>query len=115
MRSSARVGAAISWYSNLAKSPVRSSLKIVITSYSIHYTKLYEAAGIGPEPDVLEPADLPGGRAPAVDELLRGDGPLVGLEQLVGDARDVAARGAAKPGTRITSYNVCYTKLLRQQ
>ena len=65
---------------------------IVITSYSIHYTKLYDGVSLrsfdGRRDDSERPGrDLFGGRG-------RGQIPLPGSR-------------------RITSYNVCYTKLLR--
>ena len=72
---------------------------VVITSYSIHYTKLYEAdrhVARGPVhgPRGFDPSDRRAARR-----------------------RDAGVRGdRAMPSTtetRITSYNVCYTKLLR--
>ena len=56
---------------------------LVITSYSIHYTKLYD-----------------GTLAPRLPEL------VAALH------REVPS-GVGSTGSRITSYNVCYTKLLR--
>ena len=79
--------------------------RCVITSYSIHYTKLYELVDDGlavlalPFPDLFQKllaaevvaAEFFFGQEAAFDHGLRGDAGVV----------------------RITSYNVCYTKLLR--
>ena len=89
----------------------------VITSYSIHYTKLYDDLPAdlpiiladqqqGPVVFALD-ADLPGlGHAQA--EFLQGI--AVEVEHVCVRVAKVAP-GAE--GDRITSYNVCYTKLLR--
>ena len=61
----------------------------VITSYSIHYTKLYEGV-ITPEVDAL-----------------RDRFAFPGMKVLQ------FAFGSGPDNPRITSYNVCYTKLLR--
>ena len=64
--------------------PTVGSTRPVITSYSIHYTKLYE--------------------------------PAVGVTVTVGVRVSVGVAVTVLVGvrvTRITSYNVCYTKLLR--
>ena len=63
----------------------------VITSYSIHYTKLYD---VFQEFGTRRPLDLDQGRT--------------FLHSLPG-----CSNTAANPVRRITSYNVCYTKLLR--
>ena len=78
---------------------------LVITSYSIHYTKLYEPPRSGGSDDG---AGRCGGAAALGDE-----------EELVALARlrvqlDLGGQvGAGVLLLRITSYNVCYTKLLR--
>ena len=66
---------------------------IVITSYSIHYTKLYET--------FLTSFYL--------------DGKIRTIPMLLGDLQNSygAAVKSSQGGDRITSYNVCYTKLLR--
>ena len=70
----------------------RDNIVIVITSYSIHYTKLYEALHL---------------MKPYRNEmkLIASGGVRSGI--------DTACNSRASPGSRITSYNVCYTKLLR--
>ena len=87
-------------------------LWLVITSYSIHYTKLYDGSRPGPDAPWLPGPDAgghsgwgrryrPAGRWRAsCGEKLQG----------VGIAKTQAQ--ALQPH-RITSYNVCYTKLLR--
>ena len=72
----------------------------VITSYSIHYTKLYELAGSGyNNPPVYHSKD--GGRSfTSLDEGL----PSTLVFSLASNMEETF---------RITSYNVCYTKLLR--
>ena len=81
----------------------------VITSYSIHYTKLY---------DIVQAINDEGGRAVGIsgkdDDLMvcEADDPELGfvgrpVEMNVQVIRDLYSAG------RITSYNVCYTKLLR--
>ena len=78
--------------------------KNVITSYSIHYTKLYDVQGKRRLPDVrqLARAAEPGQLLEHLvdvrtQRLVRSEHPEIGVQ----------TRG------RITSYNVCYTKLLR--
>ena len=93
---------------------MRTYFKVaVITSYSIHYTKLYECrlpAGN------LHPQHL--ARCPQIPHHPPGSGsPRVCLHSyLTGTLHDLGGlfpfNGA---GCRITSYNVCYTKLLRQR
>ena len=71
---------------------------LVITSYSIHYTKLYDLAALfRPMPGSLARMPTRSSRA------FTGPGPV--------SSRGYALRRPAAP--RITSYNVCYTKLLR--
>ena len=76
----------------------RNANKAVITSYSIHYTKLYEALlALGPDLSVRD-----GSGRTALDAAFLHPGNVEGAaiaELLV---------------SRITSYNVCYTKLLRR-
>ena len=71
--------------------PLMGSIQRVITSYSIHYTKLYEA------------------NAPA--EVIESE-----REKVAETSRRIAKLGSYVKDLqyRITSYNVCYTKLLRQ-
>ena len=119
------------------------ALFFVITSYSIHYTKLYDLqravsrvrelgkkAGVALNPStslsaiewVLTDIDLVllmtvnpgfGGQAylPSMTgkiELLRSQLDRTGLSV------DIEVDGGIKEDNRITSYNVCYTKLLRK-
>ena len=78
--------------------------KHVITSYSIHYTKLYEGSTL---------------RAAEMFDACYPDEPMTVLVDYFGreitDSLTVCRRfpRRAAAGTRITSYNVCYTKLLR--
>ena len=115
---------------------------VVITSYSIHYTKLYDGATEwfnddpnvnGPDnPNVLgdeDPTQILITSAPVfqvqkTSQDLTGDPAVlfagdtlrytitvknIGTE----DAVNVVLRDQIPANTRITSYNVCYTKLLR--
>ena len=73
----------------------------VITSYSIHYTKLYEPA---PQ-EVLDDPDFKKTSKTIVKQ-------IVGIRLLL----DVTEyRADVYYNARITSYNVCYTKLLRRK
>ena len=72
-------------------------LESVITSYSIHYTKLYDFENIGGT--FITPADH-------LKEKLSK------IKAYIFDWDGVFNNGS-KVGDRITSYNVCYTKLLR--
>ena len=87
---------------------------IVITSYSIHYTKLYDVTGLQAAP----PWSARTGRAWIVRGAALAQRPTEILDQVV-DGFDPhrhpdQAVGQPQPGPlRITSYNVCYTKLLR--
>ena len=109
----------------------------VITSYSIHYTKLYEFAGvngsgkhnnwsIGSDDGInlIDPGDTPHENAQflvflsaviwAVDEyaeVLRASAANPGNDHRLGANE---APPAIISIFRITSYNVCYTKLLRR-
>ena len=76
----------------------------VITSYSIHYTKLYDKldeSGI-----VYVGAEVQGG------DILVGKVTPKGETQLTPEEKLLRAIFGEK-ASRITSYNVCYTKLLR--
>ena len=120
---------------------------IVITSYSIHYTKLYDdrfsnrkeqaekenAQKINSEDDI--PVFVPPIGAEAAGAAATGFAALSGLpgidkfsnrkeqaEKKLVEQQQSAAEEAARQtieddpfGIRITSYNVCYTKLLRFQ
>ena len=122
------------WESHLGK----SSSVLVITSYSIHYTKLYDderhpEGGNGAE----RPAELFGARC-RPDRLVTAPQQFVGrgvvafaaqprhcehacVEQRTEEAGEEHHLGKDEPHhahaergvDRITSYNVCYTKLLR--
>ena len=86
---------------------------IVITSYSIHYTKLYDHHDTGEAPG---PAPQRGASTRILEDG-RDIGPfkaIFGIEfvhALFGAVGD----GNLRHGGRITSYNVCYTKLLRRK
>ena len=72
----------------------------VITSYSIHYTKLY---------DLTRPLN-------AATPIYAGEGyrdPPLEVETWCSVAQQGFRVSRLALGTRITSYNVCYTKLLR--
>ena len=129
--------------------PGNDAEKVVITSYSIHYTKLYEAGdrtpvifltardssgdtvqglGLGADDYLAKPFALEelvarveavlrriGGSAEAADVLTLAD-------LTIDDVAHRVTRGSTeihlspteyKLVSRITSYNVCYTKLLR--
>ena len=75
----------------------------VITSYSIHYTKLYEVHDRGP-----------GGRDARRDQraVLRLSAGSRGVGGNVATHYSKVAQDVHRE-LRITSYNVCYTKLLR--
>ena len=82
-------------------------LQIVITSYSIHYTKLYEftKTGIGGTDNVW-----------FYD--MKADGYSLDDKRQVIEANDIPDiimrfNNLEGEDGRITSYNVCYTKLLR--
>ena len=80
----------------------------VITSYSIHYTKLYEMASGNGRIEAVE-IDIAAKAAGRLKDILVREGDFVttGQTLAVMDTENLAAR--------ITSYNVCYTKLLRPQ
>ena len=90
---------------------MRKLIKLVITSYSIHYTKLYEARG------------LPTGPTAALRGRKTGWIFLLSSQHSTGHITAVIDSGSpdnhrrmvavVTNTTRITSYNVCYTKLLR--
>ena len=86
---------------------------IVITSYSIHYTKLYES---DPVTVTLTEAGIPS-RYDITDILrdacLKLTDPIcAAIQKLVGSF-DPDFQEKLRTNIRITSYNVCYTKLLR--
>ena len=120
--------------SALRKSPhrytvIRAISQSVITSYSIHYTKLYDWRSLGAVG--ARQALPPGALAALADAVLheQDDALLVAAIAALGEAAahnrigaDVVLRigqlsrerdSPAFYPTRITSYNVCYTKLLR--
>ena len=76
---------------------------IVITSYSIHYTKLYEKQ--------IDPAEYTKdiSKLPKEEQDLFNDGYKFNGNEWI---KTVDASKMSKED-RITSYNVCYTKLLR--
>ena len=93
----------------------------VITSYSIHYTKLYEGLVRLSETEWLQAAPDLAPRAAAFDahpdavqvlpEARAAEAELARLSPLRAVRQDVRPAGLQR--CRITSYNVCYTKLLR--
>ena len=84
-----------------AKKAQVSGIMLVITSYSIHYTKLYDSAeGMnGTISELLAQNAMPSTTEQQIETLNKEYG---GMDALGG------------PKLRITSYNVCYTKLLRE-
>ena len=83
------------------------SWKFVITSYSIHYTKLYDYGQIREDLFLIDSAS-------GVIKKLAFDG----IEEITSYAWSpvgnwLAIVGRETEENRITSYNVCYTKLLR--
>ena len=119
------------------KSGEKADNLVVITSYSIHYTKLYEKEErhimnkgkitqvIGPVVDV----EFEAGKLPEIYYALKITNPALGegegnlvvevaqhlgentVRTIAMDSTDGLVRG--QEVLRITSYNVCYTKLLR--
>ena len=83
----------------------------VITSYSIHYTKLYEdvARVIG----VVCPTLDEGNEERRDLKVLCDDVVVSALDSELGGRQQEEEAAAAIAQARITSYNVCYTKLLR--
>ena len=75
----------------------------VITSYSIHYTKLYDGHIERDDPDLTD-------RQRDVFEALVA---LHGIRARPVGSETIARQGGLRLSSRITSYNVCYTKLLR--
>ena len=74
---------------------------IVITSYSIHYTKLYDDS----KPEELDTVDRQLMQLRIEKEALKLEKDRASKDRLEQLEIEI--------GTRITSYNVCYTKLLR--
>ena len=90
----------------------------VITSYSIHYTKLYEALLEAPGNWGERGVDIACGEGQPLGAPLASGGPYFGFlccrEELVRQMPGrIVGRTLDLEGNRITSYNVCYTKLLR--
>ena len=81
----------------------------VITSYSIHYTKLYDLLGARRQAEGLEAlGQIAGGQG------LAGRARGASFEQVGRQIGHVhLERAKCRVLFRITSYNVCYTKLLR--
>ena len=103
-----------------------SSLELVITSYSIHYTKLYDIA-LKPTSSLRLPGKTVNREGWPVEVVTEGrHDPCVGIRAtpiaeammaIVVMDHVLRHRGQnmdVKSGLRITSYNVCYTKLLRE-
>ena len=87
----------------------------VITSYSIHYTKLYDAGELGDLAAEIEQVSAELSRTELelehrLKELAAAREDSIIREQVLDAARNDVAR---LRHDRITSYNVCYTKLLR--
>ena len=92
---------------------------LVITSYSIHYTKLYELENrfgvTAAAPVAVAAAPAAGGAAAAPAEektsfdVILASAPADKKIQIIKVVRELTSLGL----NRITSYNVCYTKLLR--
>ena len=90
--------------SNSLRCGSSSVTAIVITSYSIHYTKLYEEKSYGdPQRNILM---VDNQKALGIGLSMESG------ENIVEVGKRVEAR-LAELENRITSYNVCYTKLLR--
>ena len=100
----------------------------VITSYSIHYTKLYDTASRRARAGSarggsrirarLRPAGGP--REPASEREWYRTWLLLAAPRVRNGARrrqaaDACGHSTARAARRITSYNVCYTKLLRER
>ena len=83
----------------------------VITSYSIHYTKLYDGScPLGAEDRVA--LDLCAG-LPTLVVRNKSDLGLVPFDLEFSAFSSLEVSTHSGEGLRITSYNVCYTKLLR--
>ena len=98
-------------------------MAIVITSYSIHYTKLYEEVRRCEQQQVGDHVPVQEGKTKGILRLgekfhaedVAEDEPCPGEglpDHPLKDPQD--AEPDAQGDDRITSYNVCYTKLLRR-
>ena len=94
-------------YTTYMMTPDKDYAQFVITSYSIHYTKLY---------DFFLPEQFTAEQLAELKEKLKGYNLVVAGLHLYESKRrhsmQVGNMQKVKPH-RITSYNVCYTKLLR--
>ena len=92
-----------------ARTRARPKGQPVITSYSIHYTKLYE-----PEAAPRQAA-VPDHEARLVEARNQEDAESPQGMFWEEDVEETLVRYGRLMGYRITSYNVCYTKLLRSR
>ena len=91
----------------LNRLPTLSDRSRVITSYSIHYTKLYDVRTSAVfNPSLAAPAISVSGRSPIIRH-------SPGAQPNRSSAISNSSGSGLPMTTRITSYNVCYTKLLR--
>ena len=86
----------------------------VITSYSIHYTKLYDNAASLDELVIdSDPNSCKANIERTAKDLDVSGEVLKAIAQVESDYNPYAVNFEGKSFIRITSYNVCYTKLLR--
>ena len=85
----------------------KSKKASVITSYSIHYTKLYEKLVLNAMKDGGKLSDYPSYFAEKADSFNKRLAAIVNMDKVNAKVSEV--------NDRITSYNVCYTKLLRME
>ena len=83
---------------DLLRHPWGKGKGVVITSYSIHYTKLYDAVAAAAQPGIVDAFFVDHRFEDVVD---------------AGNPSGIVMVAFAHEKVRITSYNVCYTKLLR--